>query len=285
MEIQSINKKRSIQVLEKLREHGPLSMKTLEEVLVPKISKRRIQEVTARLVKNNLIFRLDPTMSNNGSHIFEIRRTVQSLERISKKLKIPSNEFDYCYVRRWEQRHGEQCARWAEFFRRKFPEAKITRDWELKRDSFLTERVLPSGGDRDLFPDILVSFRQKSPAQGVVVAVEIERNYKKTERVVRKTKDLFMGTQIDGVIYVCSEAGIGERVRRSFLSNKPEKSRRIGGYFENFLTFSSYNDPLDSEDISLVNASMKPVSLKQWIGALCAVPTHLRKNLHFEKTA
>lgn len=273
--------KRSIQVLEKLREHGPLSTAALQEVLRPEISRRKLQEVTARLVKSGLLYSIDASYSKQGSKVFELRRSLGSRQIIAKKLNIKIEELEYCYVRQWEQRHGEECARWAEFFKRKYPHATVTKDWEIKKDSFLRERVLPSNADRDLYPDIVVSFRDKSLTSKVVFAVEVERSFKKTERLLRKTRSLFLGNQLDGVIFVCAGTGIEESVRRSFLKNNPKSSLRIGAYADYFLMLSQFGESLNRDEILLSNASKKVCSLDQWVHALCSRPAHLRKDTDF----
>lgn len=273
---------RGKQIVSALREHGPLSIKTLVSFLEPSTNRRRLSQAMSRLAEGGVVRRVHGSLPDNAGHFFALNRDERARVKIGKLLGVSANELKQAHIHGSELKHGEQCAKWAEFFRKSFPEAKVIRDWEWRSDRGLIANILKGGGDRDLMPDFIVTFPKDPGKESIQIGVEIERTRKWAARLVQKLKTIVYQTQFDGLIYVCEKFEVAEGVRRSFIKGEFTKSRRVGGYAENFLIFSRYEECVGSSHLIGVNLALKTRSIPVWIEALRSTPQHLRSDEMFE---
>jgi hypothetical protein len=273
--------KRGAAVLRLLCKYGPLSVRTLEEVMRPPIKRKRMMEVAVRLKKRGLIFPIDASDSGRGSTVFEVTRSLERLESVAKILGRETGPDLVSFIRGREIKHGEQCARWAEFFGREFPDSIIVRDWEICRDAELRQRIVTGIDNGDTLPDFVVKFKREHGLQPVLIGVEVERTQKKFGRLLHKMRGLVMQTQLDGVVFLCGHSGIGDSVRRAMRESGVSKSRRIGRYFRNYLVFASFMDTLQDGEVHVANLGLEVMPLRSWVNTLRTVPDHKRDETCF----
>jgi DNA-binding Lrp family transcriptional regulator len=276
---------RSKQVLAALREHGPLSLGVLAQVLYPPMKTRRCQEVVQNLRRMGLVRRFHSYLPECSGGYYALRKTKPELRVVAEALGAKSNDFEVCFVRGAEIKHGEQCALWAEYLKMQYPQAKVVRDWELRKHPGLAEMFAGDREERDLLPDVVLSFDRWGAQEPVLIAVEVERTRKESRRLVAKVRSLAMHTQLDGVVYVCADFEIGEALRLAFSSAELARSRRIGAYASDFILFSTFDALAGKVGPRCVNAALEVRSIDTWIDAMRAVPVRERSSQIFELPA
>jgi len=152
------------------------------------------------------------------------------------------------------------------------------RDWEIAQHSDLRDSFVSLERERDLLPDILVSFSKSSSSERVLIAIEVERTLKKSERLLRKVKSLVMQTQLDGVIYVCADFDIGEALRNAIARASLTRSRRVGAYAEDFMLFSTFDALAGKLGPRFVNSNLEVRAIGEWIDLLRSVPVRKRSS-------
>jgi DNA-binding Lrp family transcriptional regulator len=276
---------RSKQILSILREHGPLSLPVLAQSLEPPMARRKCREVIKNLKEKGLVRRFNSYLPQNAGNFYSLAMTKNERRRIAELLKENPESFDVCFVRGAELRHGEQCALWAEYLKSLYPEARVVRDWELHKHEEVKDSFVAYNEDRDLLPDIVISFCRKLDQEPLLIAVEVERTRKGTSRLVKKVKSLVMQTQLDGVIYVCADFEIGEALRLAFATSEITKSRRIGAYASDFILFSTFDALAGRLGPRYVNATLQVRSLEEWVRTMRETTVRMRSSALFEKPA
>lgn len=269
---------RSKQVLAVVREHGPLSIRVIAQVLDPPMSVRKCQEAIQRLRQRQLIRRFAGYLPEKSGDYYALNGTKQEVREIAAALDMNPETFEACFVRGAEIKHGEQCALWAEYFRKEYPMAKVVRDWEISKHLELKDAFASLERERDLLPDILVCFPKTSTSERVLIAIEIERTLKKRNRLLAKIKSLAMQTELDGVIYVCGGFEIGEALRSAFSKASLSKSRRVGSYAPDFLLFSTFDALAGKIGPRFVNTNLEVRSIGNWIDLLRFIPVRRRSS-------
>jgi hypothetical protein len=115
----------------------------------------------------------------------------------------------------------------------------------------------------------------------IYVGVEIERQHKNHEKLRLKIKKYADGTDLDGVIYVCSQHRISQPISLIYTSKLLDRAHRINHYGRNFLLFVGDKSTVQDGDIVMQNSDFKSVSLKNWIHILCHSPMDSREESPF----
>jgi hypothetical protein len=262
---------RGKQVVGLLREHGPLSGRVIESLLDPPIAKRKCQEVLQRLKSAGLIERLEGHFPDTAGSYYALPRSRGDKKRLASFLGVEAEDFQVCFVRDAELRHGSQCAIWAEYFKKIYPESKVVRDWEMTKYPEIVGR-LAGLHDEFIYPDIFLLFKGGGSAQRIVVAIEVERTLKTIERLKVKTKAMVYQTSFDGVLYVCSDYRIAEAVRSAFLSQEVQRSQRIGGYVDDFILYTNYEALSGPIGSYCVNSRLVTREIHEWLSYLRLIP-------------
>lgn len=122
---------RGRQILSAIREHGPLSIEAITSFLEPPTNRRRVAQAMKLLSEKGAVRKYNGSLPDNAGHHYALNLTRGGREVISKILGMSTESLTYAAVPGTEFKHGEQCAILAERFRKRFPEARIVRDWEL----------------------------------------------------------------------------------------------------------------------------------------------------------
>lgn len=276
---------RSKQILSLLREHGPLSLKVIAQAIEPPMVVRRCQEVMQSLQEKGLVRKFNSYLPDRTGNFYTLRRTTPELKIVAEALGYEPQDFSVCYVRGAEVKHGEQCALWAEFFKKSYPEALVVRDWELHKHPELKTAFTGEEENRDLLPDVVILFKAEAAYEPLLIAVEIERTLKESRRLVQKVRSLAMDTGLDGVIYVCGDFEIGEAVRDAMKSAEIRKSRRIGAYAADFILFSSLDALAGKLGPRCVNAMLDARKIEDWVDVMRASRVRGRTSVMFELPA
>ena len=264
------------QVLAALHEHGPLSLRTLERILKPEMTIRRLQETTKRLRDKGLIVRQFEDSSKNSEFYYQLGDSLAAKRKIAEWLKLDDGELQHPCVRGKEVRHTEQCAVWAEFLKLLYPEAKVVRDLKLRRELKRQDGYTPDRFDLDLVPDILLEFPKSSDSEKLLFAVEIERTQKSRVRLMAKLRKLATRTQFDGVLFVSESEQVLANVKRVYLGAELRKTKRIGHYSQAFCLF--FLGGIDSvPDFPCHSAEGKEVPFRFWIDSMKATPVNSRR--------
>lgn len=280
MRIQPGSASRRIQVLAIIHEHGPLSLRTLQKIVTPAISLRRLQETTKRLCERGLLVRHIESLSRKGEYVYQLGRSVSARNKICSLLHVERKELEQVTGRGKELAHTEQCALWAELFKLVFPEAKVIRDLAICRNLKAKDDFTPEKYSLDLVPDILLEFPKQPGLEKVMLGIEIERTLKSKVRLADKLRRLVTRTQLDGVLYICEGGEIETAVQSIFLGQNHKKSRRIGQYANNFLLF--FNRSVDKvSSLDCLNAESKVVALRKWVTVCRSTPLHQRRETQF----
>lgn len=265
------------QVLAALYEHGPLSLRTLERILKPKMAIRRLQETTKRLRDKGLIVRQFEDSSKNSEFYYQLGDSPAAKGKIAEWLKLEQVDLQHLVVRGKEVRHTEQCAIWAEFLKMIYPEAKVARDLKLRRELKSQDGYTPDRFDLDLVPDILLEFPSSHGSEKLLVAVEIERTQKSRARLMAKLRKLATRTQFDGVLFVSESEQVLANVKRVYRDSEMRKSKRIGHYSQAFCLFF-IGEVASVQTFSCHSAEGKEVPFRFWIDSLKATPVNSRRD-------
>lgn len=265
------------QVLAALHEHGPLSLRTLERILKPEMTIRRLQETTKRLRDKGLIVRQFEDSSKNSEFYYQLGDSPAAKRKIAEWLKLGEDDLQHPCVRGKEVRHTEQCAIWAEFLKLLYPEAKVVRDLKLRREIKSQDGYTPDRYDLDLVPDILLEFLRAPGAEKLLIAVEVERTQKSRPRLMAKLRKLATRTQFDGVLFVSESEQVLANVKRVYRDSEMRKYKRIGHYSHAFCLFF-VGEIASVQAVSCHSAEGKEVPFRFWIDSLKATPVNARRD-------
>jgi hypothetical protein len=272
---------RGQQILKLLSLHGPLSTRTLSEIIDPPMKLRRMNDATKRLFDHGFIVRRFESLPKNASNFFQLSQRRESREFIGKILGISANELLQPQFRNQELLHSELCAIWSSRLKKIFPDCRVVRDYHFADDRLAGKVLLSGKNEVELKPDILIHFGAGDlKSITTTIAIEIERTLKTKERLFHKLRKLTSRTQLDGVIYVCGKNSIAESLRHIYKSRIVEKSHRIKQYGTNFLLFTDGSQHSDGSGPRLFNTSLKPVLLRNWISFLTSTARPLRRDFN-----
>ena len=269
------------QVFSLLVEHGPLSMRGLMACLEPSIQRKRLYEVLQRLRKSRLVTQRLYLGLGKSAFFYDITKEPKLMDMVSRVIGSDIAKARRPHFRRIEMIHSENCAIWKEVFKRLFPEARIIREHEFYGNREVSQLLLSQGDDRETDPDLLLIFKSKVDDGPVSVAIEIERTPKSRVRLIRKLRKYARQTRLDGVIYICEETALSERLRGVYNSWVLNDALRVKHYGNNFILFTDgVFNPAQGEPM-MFNAALENVSLTAWMHQLKHTATSSRRDLKF----
>lgn len=259
---------RGPQILKLLIEHGPLSVRGLSQILEPKIKRLRLQEVLRTLAaKKFVVKKLDRKFGSSAIY-YEVNQNPKLWSDISILTECCPTTIYQTQFRPVEYTHSEASAVWAEKLKRILPDATIIREYAIAQSELAKSVLLTLGDDKETLPDILLTAPTNHPERHLAIAVEIERFYKSSSRLIHKLKKYASGSHLDGVIYICDGEAIAQRVQRIFNSKICKYANRINNYGHHFMIFLNQTDLPETNPISAYNASGNCIDLSCWLQKL-----------------
>jgi len=257
---------RGRQILQMLAEHAPISARGLEEIIEPKMHRRRVWDALNKLNKKGyLTKRYDGIFKNTGVY-YQISQELVAREKVASFLKCTPESLELKFMPRHQELiHWEGCTIWTERFRKLFPDAQVTRDFKLFTNPLAMRLILADRDHPELMPDFLVVLPEKDERPRVSVAVEFERTLKSAERLRRKLNKYATETFLDGVIYICDVDSIGNKLRSIYSSKVMDNALRIKHYANNFVMFATNTHTAKGLAPVLVNAEAKFADLHEWM--------------------
>lgn len=264
---------RSKEILSLLSLYGPLSSRTLIQLITPSIKEKRLQNSLSRLQHKNFVHKRFERVFGGAGTFYQITQTEGARFEIAKFLNckpayLKQPQFSYR-----ELLHSQSCAIWSHQLKRLFPEAQLIRDYDF-RDNEKAKTILQwSDKQKDLSPDLLLLMPNEASRRISSIAVEVEKSRKSDERLLKKISKYADSSLVDGVVYLCDTDYLAESVRQIYKSRVLHRAYRIKHYADNFFMFSNSLDLKNTDSINLYNAALKNISISIWITYL--TKTHL----------
>ncbi len=272
---------RGPQILLTLAEHGPLSARGLTRMLTPTIQRKKLNEALGRLLRRNLIIKLHARLFGDGGIFYQINQNPKVWGEVSLMTGLATKSLFQPQFRSVELIHSEACAIWATALERLNPHSILLRDFSLRNSRMARQILLEVDNDIDLIPDLLIAVLSDDRKTLVSVAVEIERYMKTDLRTLIKLNRFAAGSRLDGVIWLCDNDGISERLKRLYNTRVKDRAHRINNYGSNFMLFQDECFPASIPTFSLQNAENKSVDFNLWIRELQSKNLHERFDAKF----
>lgn len=269
------------QVLEALNDNGPLSVAVLGEILRPKTQLRGIRKVVQRLKEQGLLTVHFESMPYASGHFYRISHDLEAREKIARWLGISTADLRQPKFFSKELQHTTKCALWAAFLRNGFPDAVLVRDLKVIKRRIYRTLADYSEQDRDMVPDIVLSFLGEMVRDTVSIGFEIERTRKSDKRLAAKLSKVISHSVLDGVVYVCEAGGIKDSIRGVLERQQLLQAPRIRHYGSAFILFTDNSIVSAQRQPKLYNVEGKAVSLSSWITTLRKMPSDFRRDSHF----
>ena len=284
MTLTSVAHSRAPQILSLLNEYGPLSVKGLQTILRPRITKRRLQECLLRLYQKGLVIRRFEA-APFARQYYELSQADSLRKEINRLTGIPQEKLIQPYFRSQELLHNEECAFWAHYLKETFPDADVVRDFKLKDHQDICNKLLIDEANAEIWPDIVLFFPETFERKSIVIAFEIELTRKSNSRLYTKFRKYMNGTRADGVVYLCHKNTLADTLRSIFVSYQKGQQRFLNHYPHLFILFGDRSIHPERLEPNLFNIYQEEVSFKDWVHTLKKVPYIKRLNLKLAKPA
>lgn len=260
---------RRLQIIKLLYENGPLTAAAIQNLIQPAMQRRRVNDALMRLTDSCIITKRFHGMPLHGSgQFYQLSSKEKFRYELANCVDIAPNSFRPPLIRNQELYHSLTCAYVAESLRRIFPEAEVVRDLRLREHPIAEDILLmdPKNLETPL-PDIMLCFYDSKEMNEVFIAVEVELSRKSHARIRDKLQAYTLGTEIDGMIWLCGEVVSMESIMRIWRSMKNETVRRANGYRDFFALFLEGHKPLFPEE-RMATAKGWSCKLNDWIHIL-----------------
>jgi DNA-binding HxlR family transcriptional regulator len=275
---------RAPQILTLLNEYGPLSVKGLEAIIRPRITKRRMQECLLRLYEKGLVIRRFEA-SPFSRQYYELSQSDRVRIDIHKLTGIHPDRLIQPYFRSQELLHNEECAYWSVYLKEAFPDADVVRDFRFKEHVEIMSHFLFDQDSLHLCPDIVLFFHETADLPRVAIAIEIELTRKSDQRLYQKFRKYIQTSRTDGVIYLCHRNSLIDAVRSVYGKHLTEKCVRVDQYRDHFLLLGDRTFDAKTLEPKLLNHQGQGVSLKSWVNILRSDNRYYRRKELFAKPA
>jgi hypothetical protein len=273
---------RRANILRLLAEHGPISIRGLKAILEPRIDPRNLRVALQRLGKYGFVTKKNDRLFGGSGIYYEITRDSKVYNQLVELELLPKNLPAPPRIHRPYMIHSECCAIWTELFRRYYKEGQTLRDINLDESAVALRKLLSSRNDFELRPDLLLLLPTKDGNETRSVAFEIERSMKSAQRIIMKLKKYANETLLDGVVYVCEDGAVAERIRQIYRSKVLNDTLRIKRYNENFLLFSDPTNSSSANEPKVWNTRGQLISMHYWIQKLQTTRREERRNSSFK---
>lgn len=276
-----IRKRRPIakEVLGLLKDHSPLTLKMIQRMISPAISKKDLRQSIGILKRRGMVEML---VGDSQEFFYQLNQARPSRIKVSTVLHCEESETARRLLRRQDWFHNQWCEFWSLLVRRAFPSAEIIREHNIEGHRIAKSILQQGGSDLELMPDFVAIIPGSESQQKLNLAFEIERTRKSDTRILKKLKTYIYETHIDGLIYVCDSGRLSETIRLLYQQKAAEKSHKKSGYVDNFFLFSDSMTAGKNPLSSLYNAVGEPTDLVSWIGRLRSTKQTLRRDAHFK---
>lgn len=264
MESLRVKNYRAIEILDLLRNNGPLSFKGIAKLVRPPMSEHKLRMALIRLSRKDLIRKRNEKVFGGHGTFYQIPQTRLEKAKVADYLNLPVQYLDQPDFRYRELVHNEDCALWMSAIKTLLPDVMCIRDFEFDRNPLAKKIMSLETKDFDLKPDFIFIQEDNSDRKFISIAVEIEKSRKSDERLFKKLYKYANSSHVDGVIYVCESQRIKEILQHIFKNKILHGARRIEHYPQNFFLFSENVDNCMNDDIHLFNSDEKMISIVDW---------------------
>jgi DNA-binding HxlR family transcriptional regulator len=271
---------RAPEILSVLKDHGQLTPSTLNKMISPRMSSKKLSRALERLREKGLI-------EKRGG---EFRKPYYFLSQapgariaVSRLLRCHPDELIQPLLKRKDWYHQELCEYWIFTLKRIFPNAEFVRDRKILSHELASSLMLADRDGYDLFPDFLMIFEKEEGRQTVGVAVEIERTRKSNDRLMRKLKSYMCETRIDGLLYVCDSGRLSDTIRVLYAKTLEGRWIRGGHYGDFYFLFSDSIETHEEPLSRIFNARGEQLNLSDWIMPMLSTKWTLRRNEMFAR--
>lgn len=272
---------RGPQILKLLVEHGPISIRGLEQIVQPKIHRRKLRVALHRLERKGLLFKIQPKIFGGSGVFYQVTRCPKKWKVVAKTISCGESDFEKSLVVPREMLHSEYCAIWTEFLKRQFPQAWIIRDHAIKTHATAKDILAIKGEPQDPCPDILIVFNKDVEAKRVSVAIEVERFCKSNDRLEFKLRKYTNEAFLDGIIYVCESDEIVRKLARVYYGRVIKRAAKVNNYGNNFFLSRSDIECNNNSALKFMNAMGDKVDLLEWILTLNSKNLYSRFDSNF----
>lgn len=276
--IKQLRPKRGKEILQFVRDHGPVTIDMLFLMMAQTMSKKNLRKALGILRTKKLI---DVIRADSQTAYYQISQGLQSRVATSKIVGGGEKELVQRFLRRQDLFHNQWCEYWALVIKQQFPEAEIIREHTIGGHEIAKNVLQVKDGEFDLLPDFLIRFPPVGAESATYIAFEIERTRKSNNRILRKLQRYLNGTKIDGLIYVCDNGRLSETIRQLYRTKLLARSPRVGHYANHFFLFSDSLDGGGRELQRLVNANAEAVSFIPWCSHLRSIKWTKRRDEQF----
>jgi len=256
---------RTIQTLRLLNEHGALSSQTIRQLVLPECTKQYAKWMLGKLKRNGLVRTRNDRIFGRSGIFYELRSEDVSRATVANLIGESLSNVRLNNGVNRELLHADEQALWIQVLRRQYPLAQVYPELSFFRIEAI-QNLLPSLSRSDAIePDIVMLPKGAYSAAPFSIAIEIERTLKSKKRIKEKLLKYAQGSKFDGVLYICSNSGIEESIRKIFLNSHARQAVRIQNYSDHFLAFGKLIGP--SSEITLYTAGVasKSFALSDWI--------------------
>ena len=190
-------KERGVQILNLLKEFGPLSFRGIKQMLEPEIKDRRLHSALARFVQNKLIVKRFDKLFHGYGIFYQLSQCDASKTKLAQILNCEVKAISQPYFRSRDLLHAEACALWQYKLAKALPHAVALRDYQFRGSPFINELLLSNHDDFEILPDIILQLGPQPGRVRINVAIEIERTLKAKRRLRDKLKKFADGTLLD----------------------------------------------------------------------------------------
>ncbi len=270
----------SYQVLNLLKEHGPVSIDLLHRMTEPPSPKTNLRQSLAILKKKGLINSVSIDSHNTFYHLSQAKA---DREAVAQVLTVEADSLYQPLLRKQEWIHNQWCEYWIHILTRMFPDTRIVREHSLQEHELAMRVLQLQERDFDLMPDFLLSFPKSETAQATHIAFEIERTRKSDQRLLAKFRKYLNRTRIDGLIYICDSGRLSETIRLLYETKLVAQAHRIKHYADHFFLFSDSFVGGGPDLNRLLNAKGQPVQLQHWCQLLRSTKWTQRRDAEFAR--
>lgn len=280
--MKAIRNYRAIQILDLLRNNGPLSFRTLLRLMRPSISEKKLRLALNRLILKGYILRKYERIAGGHGTYYKISHKRSDLEKVSAFLDMPIEQIVHPYFYHRNILHNEDCAVWMDTIKRNIPDAMYVRDFEFSRNP-LTKKIMSlDPKDSELNPDFIYILESKDRNRPTSVAVEIEKSRKSNQRLLKKLYKYSNATHVDGVLYIYDTDCIADTIQNLFVEKILPRARRIDHYPKNFFMYLKNVDKHQVGNVFVYNMNHKMISLAEWTYYLHKTSFNHRRDLAIE---
>jgi len=268
------------EVLNALKNYGPLTRKTLSQIVPDIKNERNFRRTLTVLSHKNLICKRFENINGGQATVYQLNQNSRVRDILARYLECQSCDLEQKDFRYRELYHEQVSATLAFQLKNMFPDAHIYRDFQLHNDSRVRQILTQLENVDSAKPDVLMVFWNATVGR-VAIAFEFERTAKAKNRLQHKLKCYSSETRLDGVVYIGSSDQIISNLQEIYRDRVLEKSNRIKFYGSNFLLCSTLTGNIrDSLSICL-NAEMKTLRFADWVHILANTKEEDRRNTLF----